>query len=111
MNPGDIHFFDVPFENRPGSKIRPVVILQELEDECVVVVQSTSKVKPNLDLVHTINFDHPNYFYIRLNGLSGKSYFYREKWSPLPKSFDRGVVGPLLRVDFLAIQAALGMVD
>lgn len=111
MIPGEIHLFDIPFKNRPGSKVRPAVILHILDDECVVTIQSTSQFKANLELVHTVNFDQADYYKIRVKGLTGTSYFYREKWGSIPIASHIRPIGTLHKDDFLAIQMGLGLID
>ena len=73
MNAGDVYFAEVPFKNRHGSKVRPVVIVKILTDDEVFVVESRGKEHANLDLLGIIDFDRREY---RNRAIAGKSFFY-----------------------------------
>src|SRR5437870_612743 len=110
MTPGDIHIFNVPFDNRPGGKERPVVILQLLDDLEVAIIQSTSQFKPNLELIHSVDFDHSAYYGVRCSGVSGISYFYRENWLLRPRALNVRRIGKLHERDFEIILRGLDLI-
>lgn len=95
MKLGDIFFAEIPFLTRPGSKIRPVVIIAQETNVDVLILASTSKFNPNLDLLHSVDFNAMKYTRIRQNGLSGISYFYFNNLRDIPVSSLRRQVGSL----------------
>lgn len=111
MNPGDIYWFNVPYEESAQAKPRPVVILQLFDDnpEDVAVIESTSKEKPGLELIHTIDFDAPRYYFARLKGLYGVSRFYAKRARVRSKSLQLDRIGALFADDILHIRRKLNL--
>ncbi|HLX64631.1 MAG TPA: type II toxin-antitoxin system PemK/MazF family toxin [Planctomycetota bacterium] len=101
---GDIYWADVPFENRPGSKIRPVIVIDAEPTPTVAVLKATSQFQPNLKLLYSIDFDAPRYYRLPLRG---KSYFYKESLIELELSRFVRRIGMLHQQDLAGIVKAV----
>jgi|ERR1043165_2776672 hypothetical protein len=109
MKPGEVYMVEVPFSNRPGSKVRPVVVLRTFDDGYFAGAASTSQIKPNLRLLHSVDFSGKRYGEIRKKGLSGVSNFYEKAVKLLPIAPSARLIGMLDDCDFSAIMHGLGL--
>jgi mRNA-degrading endonuclease toxin of MazEF toxin-antitoxin module len=103
MLTGEIYWADVPFRNRPGSKIRPVMVVSTRFIPTVVVLASTSQYKPNLTHLHTVDFSSVKYSRIQAAGLRGMSYFYEENLTRLDEAQFRRFIGKMSAQDLKII--------
>src|SRR5437762_1533422 len=95
MTIGEIYWADVPFKNRPGSKIRPVLVISTEFIPTVVVLTSTSQHKPNLTQLHAVDFSAIRYSRLQAAGLRGMSYFYEENLTRLDQSYFERFIGQM----------------
>lgn len=103
MQAGELYLANIPFLSRAGSKIRPVLILKAMSGVTALVLTSTSQDKANLTFIHEVNFDAHQYQRVRLNGLSGVSYFYEENLREIEASSLERYLGILRKNDWETI--------
>jgi hypothetical protein len=110
MKLGDFYIADCPFVQRAGSKRRLVVVIREFDDG-VTIVESRSREKGNLALLHKIDFDRDTrYLGMRLKGHTGTSHFYLENEQTISKDrFDPERLGVMLPADVKILAEALGL--
>jgi mRNA-degrading endonuclease toxin of MazEF toxin-antitoxin module len=105
MKAGELYWANIPFISRPGGKIRPVLIIKAMTAVTVLVLTSTSQFKTNLTLIHSVDFDSHQYQRVRLNGLSGTSFFYEENLRAIEAQCLGRYLGVLRRNDWNTIYA------
>jgi hypothetical protein len=100
MDPGDLYRAHVSFGEGRGA-LKYVLLISVAEDKLDVLV-STSKFKPNLVLLHKIDFNGRGYLAYRFE-IRGTSYFYAGALRKLERSALKNFICHLQPADFEVI--------
>ena len=99
MNVGDIYDAEIPFDESPGSKIRPVIICHIFDDGNLLLAESRGKPHPHLELLGILDMERMPYKNRKRRGVS---QFYMENIRERPASVLRknGFIKALLTAEF-----------
>ena len=104
LSPGQVRWAYVAFEDRPGGKVRPVIIIR-VAGESVIVLEGRSRWKDGLTMLLALDSSHPD---ARRVPLWQATYFYAENLRRIPSIDVEKHIGTLSKSEAERVIRELG---